>query len=222
MATLQVLEPGLLDYSSALELQEQLLAARQQNIIPDTLMLLEHPPVITIGRSGRRHNILVSEERLNDEGIGVYEVNRGGDVTYHGPGQLVGYPIINLANHGKDVHAYYTRLEQVFIDVLRDYGLNARRDANYPGVWVEDKKIVAIGVAVKKWVTMHGFALNISPNLRHFDLINPCGIAHRGVTSMQECYSGDINPVQVRHQVINAFGNAFGLKPVYTSMKGCN
>lgn len=221
MGVLQIIEMGLLEYPRGLEIQEYFLMARQQHKIPDTLFLLEHPPVITIGRQGGWHNILTAEDRLIREGIRVYESNRGGDVTYHGPGQLVGYPIVSLEKYGKDVHAYYFMLEQVFINLLADFGLQAGRNPNYPGVWVNDKKIVAIGIAVKKWVTMHGFALNVCPNLKHYEFINPCGIRHKELTSLQENGLVGVTPEQVQPAVIKAFCEVFGLDPVYTTLEEC-
>lgn len=213
-APLHVFMLGKVNYGEGLLLQERLVASRQRGTVPDTLLLLEHPPVLTIGRHGDRRNVLVPDSLLEEEGIKVYEVNRGGDVTYHGPGQLVGYPIIDLKGYGRDVHAYYANLEQVFIDVLSEYQLAARRDESYPGVWVGNKKITAIGVAVKKWVTMHGFAFNVRPDLRHFKLINPCGIVDRGVTSLEQCVPAGIDPVQVEEQVIQSFARIFDLNPV--------
>jgi len=220
-APLQVILMGEVDYGEGLLLQERLLAARQLGTIPDTLLLLEHPPVITIGRHGSGKNILAPRAVLEKKGIKVHEVSRGGDVTYHGPGQLVGYPIIDLKRYGRDVHTYYAKLEYVFIELLSKHQISARRDEHYPGVWVGGKKIAAIGIAVKKWVTMHGFAFNINPDLSYFELINPCGIADRGVTSLGKCLQEMVDALEIREQVIQCFAHVFGLNPVIAGREEC-
>lgn len=214
MAELKVALLGTMDYGEALNIQENLLELRQQGEITDMMLLLEHPPVLTIGRSGSVSNVLLSEDVLKAQGITVYEVNRGGDVTYHGPGQIVGYPILDLNDHGKDVRSFFRRIEQTFINLLGDeYGIDAGRDPKYPGVWVGDEKITAIGCAVKRWVTMHGFAFNINTNLDHFKWINPCGITDKGVTSLERILGHPEDMDKVNKMVITHFSRLFNLEP---------
>ena len=176
-------ELGRTDYGQALELQRQLIAERRQGLIPDQLLLLEHPHVITMGRNGKAANLLASDEVLSRAGIAFYPTDRGGDVTYHGPGQLVGYPIIDLREWQRDVGAYVRGVEQTIIDTLADYGISAGRIPKLTGVWVDDCKIAAIGVHIGRWVTSHGFALNVSTDLSYFQYIVPCGLT-KPVTSM--------------------------------------
>ena len=176
-------ELGRTDYGTALELQRQLIAERQQGLIPDQLLLLEHPHVITLGRNGKAGNVLASAEVLSRAGIAFYPTDRGGDVTYHGPGQLVGYPIVDLREWQRDVGAYVRAVEQAIIDTLADYGISAGRIPKLTGVWVDDCKIAAIGVHISRWVTSHGFALNVSTDLSYFQYIVPCGLT-KPVTSM--------------------------------------
>ena len=174
-----------MDYGKALELQRELVAARQQGSIPDQLLLLEHPHVITLGRNGRMENLLASDAALASAGISFYPINRGGDVTYHGPGQLVGYPILDLREWKRDVGAYVRAIEQAIIDTLADYGIFAGRIPGLTGVWVDQCKIAAIGVHIGRWVTSHGFALNVSTDLSYFQYIVPCGL-NKSVTSMAQ------------------------------------
>jgi lipoyl(octanoyl) transferase len=176
-------ELGRTDYGQALELQRQLIARRQQGLISDQFLLLEHPHVITLGRNGKAANLLASDEVLSRAGIAFYPTDRGGDVTYHGPGQLVGYPIIDLREWQRDVGAYVRAVEQTIIDTLADYGISAGRIPKLTGVWVDDRKIAAIGVHISRWVTSHGFALNVSTDLSYFQYIVPCGLT-KPVTSM--------------------------------------
>jgi len=176
-------ELGRTDYGQALELQRQIVAERQQGLIPDQLLLLEHPHVITLGRNGKAANLLASDEVLSRAGIAFYPTDRGGDVTYHGPGQLVGYPIMDLREWQRDVGAYVRAVEQTIIDTLADYGISAGRIPKLTGVWVDDRKIAAIGVHISRWVTSHGFALNVSTDLSYFQYIVPCGLT-KPVTSM--------------------------------------
>jgi lipoyl(octanoyl) transferase len=176
---------GRVPYAEALELQAALVLARQKGEIPDTLLLLEHEPVFTQGRAGRKENLREPEEALRARGFELFETGRGGDVTYHGPGQVVGYPILDLSPDRRDVHRYVRDLEEVMIRALRDYGLEGRRIAGLTGAWVGEEKIGAIGVRIARWVTSHGFALNVSTDLEPFGLIVPCGIQERGVTSLE-------------------------------------
>jgi lipoyl(octanoyl) transferase len=176
-------ELGRMDYGLALDLQQQISADRKQGLVPDHLLLLEHPHVITLGRNGHMENLLASDEILSRAGITFYPTDRGGDVTYHGPGQLVGYPILDLRDWQRDVGAYVRAVEQAIIDTLADYGIAAGRIPKLTGVWVEERKIAAIGVHLSRWVTSHGFALNVATDLTYFQYIVPCGLT-RPVTSM--------------------------------------
>lgn len=206
-----------MDYKEALELQERVLELRLHGNIQDTLLMVEHPPVITIGRSGNSSNILLTDRQLSDQGVTVYEVNRGGDVTYHGPGQIVGYPIMDLNNHGRDIKQYIWNIEEVFIRLLKEqYAIIAERDEKkYTGVWVEDKKITAIGIFAKQWITMHGFAFNIGTDLEHFKWINPCGITDKGVTSLQQILGHQLDFRLHNELVIQYFCEVFNLQPKY-------
>ncbi len=177
---------GVVPYPDARTLQRELVEDRREGRIPDTLLLLQHPPVITVGvkGDGGRSHILASPERLERGRIEVHESGRGGDVTYHGPGQLVGYPILDLRPNRCDVHRYVRDIEEVMIRVCADFGVGAGRIKGWTGVWTDAGKIGAIGIRISRWITSHGFALNVSTNLEHFELIVPCGIADRGVTSL--------------------------------------
>jgi lipoyl(octanoyl) transferase len=174
---------GRVDYATALELQQQLAADRKQGLVPDQLLLLEHPHVITMGRNGQLKNLLAGDDVLARAGIGFYPVDRGGDVTYHGPGQLVGYPIFDLRDWQRDVGAYVRAVEETIIATLAEYGIAAGRIPKLTGVWVGERKIAAIGVHLSRWVTSHGFALNVSTDLSYFQYIVPCGLT-KPVTSM--------------------------------------
>ena len=188
---LDVRRLGRMGYEDGLVLQQRLVEERRTGLVLDTLLLVEHPPVITLGvrARGSRAHVVASDELLSREGVGVFETGRGGDVTYHGPGQLVGYPILDLRPDRCDVHRYVRDLESVLILALGQFGVEGRRVAGLSGVWVgptgRESKIAAIGVRISRWITSHGFALNVSTNLRHFDLIVPCGIVGRGVTSLE-------------------------------------
>ena len=184
MRPLEVRHLGRVPYAQGLDLQAHLVAERQKGRIPDTLLLLEHDPVFTLGRNARMENFLLSPEALRARGFDVFETGRGGDVTYHGPGQVVGYPILDLSPDRCDVHRYVRDLEEVMIRTCADYGIEAGRVAGMTGVWVGDEKIGAIGVRIARWVTSHGFALNVSTDLAPFGMIVPCGIRGRGVTSL--------------------------------------
>lgn len=214
-----VTQLGRMDYREALALQEKLLNIRQQGRISDVLLLVEHPPVLTLGRRGKYHNILLPVDELRKRGINIYEVNRGGDVTYHGPGQLVGYPIMDLKQHGADIKSFIWNLEEVFIRLLKEqYGITADRDEKkYTGVWVENQKITAIGIAVNRWVAMHGCAFNINTNLEHFQWINPCGITDKGVTSLAQLTGSTCDFEKVTAQVVEYFAEIYEVKPVPVS-----
>ena len=182
---LDVRRLGRVPYADGLALQERLVAERQAGRIPDTLLLLEHDPVFTLGRNARPENVLFPEAELRARGYAVFETGRGGDVTYHGPGQIVGYPILSLAPDRCDVHRYVRDLEEVMIRTCADYGVTARRVPGMTGAWVGEAKIGAIGVRIARWVTSHGFAFNVSADLAPFGLIVPCGLRGCGVTSLE-------------------------------------
>jgi lipoyl(octanoyl) transferase len=185
MRSCQLRELGRIDYSKAFELQRQLVAERKQGLIGDQLLLLEHPHVVTLGRNGHREHLLASEEILSRAGVSFYPTDRGGDITYHGPGQLVGYPILDLREWKRDVVGYVRALEQLIIDMLGEYGIAAGRIPKLTGVWVEERKVAAIGVHISRWVTSHGFALNVNTDLSYFQYIVPCGLT-KPVTSMAQ------------------------------------
>jgi len=213
MATriLTIYRPGTVAYDEAFRFQRSRVddlarAPRDEG----TLILLEHPPVVTIGRSGSRENILASAGELEREGVTVREANRGGDVTYHGPGQIVGYPILPLAFHGRDVHAYLRRIEAFLIRTLQEYGIAAARKPGFTGVWTPDGKIASIGVAVSHWIGYHGFALNVAPNLDHFNLIRPCGIEGVRIASMQDLMDRTPDLSDVADRLIANFCAEFG------------
>jgi len=174
-----------MDYGEALELQQELVAGRKEGTPGDHLLLLEHPHVITLGRNGHMENLLAGSQMLERAGVAFFPTDRGGDITYHGPGQLVGYPILDLREWKRDVGAYVRAIEQVIIDTLGDYGIAAGRIPKLTGVWVDGRKIAAIGVHISRWVTSHGFALNVSTDLSYFHYIVPCGLT-RPVTSMAQ------------------------------------
>jgi len=204
---------GRMSYEEALELQGDIAEARRDNRIEDTLLLLEHPSVITIGRSGNSKNILASREILEREGIRLYTVDRGGDVTYHGPGQLIGYPIIDLANHGKDIHLYVYGVENSIVELLkREYAVETEIVQGHVGVWYSAEKIAAIGVTVRSWITTHGFALNVDPDMNHFAMIHPCGIRDRGVTSLSKILNRKVTVDEVAKKYPKYFGETFGVE----------
>jgi lipoyl(octanoyl) transferase len=214
-----VTQLGRMDYGEALGIQERLLNLRQLRRILDVLLLVEHSPVLTLGRRGKYHNILLPLDELKKNGIEIYEVNRGGDVTYHGPGQLVGYPIMDLSQQGADIKSFIWNLEEVFIRLLKEeYQITAERnEKKYTGVWVESQKITAIGIAVHRWVAMHGFAFNINTNLAHFRWINPCGITDKGVTSLAQLTGSPCDFDKVTTQLIKYFTKIYEMKPIPVS-----
>lgn len=210
---LDVIKTGKIDYQKAYNLQLELLEKRKNNEINDTLLLVEHPPVFTIGTSGTSDNITVSKDFLQNFGIEVFETNRGGDITYHGPGQIVGYPILNLKDHKKDLHWLLRSYEEVFIRLLdEEYDINAERVKGLTGVWVGDEKITAIGVGVRHWITYHGFAFNVNPNLNHFSYIIPCGIQDKGVTSLKKILGYEVEEKEVMNKVIEYFAEVFNME----------
>lgn len=208
-------------YPAAWEMQLKMVAQRRRGEMEDTLILLEHDPVFTVGRAGSHTNIKVTNSVLKAEDISVYDVDRGGDVTYHGPGQMVCYPILDLTTHGRDMHRYVRQLEEVIIRTIGEYGIEGFREQGLTGVWTEKGKIAAIGVGVKGWVSMHGFALNVHPNMQHFQMINPCGITDRPVASM-EYFGVTVSLDEIRRQVVKKFTEVFDVKivPVRSGKNG--
>jgi lipoyl(octanoyl) transferase len=202
---------GFVPYAEGLRLQREKVAARKAGEIPDTLVLLEHPHVITLGRNASREHLLAAPERLASLGIELFESDRGGDVTYHGPGQLVGYPILDLAQHRRDVAWYMRSLEEVLMRVAADFGVEAERIPGAPGVWVGNGKLAAMGVHLSRWVTSHGFALNVNTDLEYFRCIVPCGLADKGVTSLEKILGGRIDMQAVMDRVVERFDEVFGV-----------
>ena len=211
MRTFEIRRLGVVPYADALEIQRALVEDRRANRVGDLLLFVEHPHVLTLGvrGDGGRSHILAPPEMLHARGIEIYETGRGGDITYHGPGQLVGYPIVDLKPDRCDVHRYVRDLEDVLIRTAADYGINARRIDGLTGVWVGDEKLAAIGVRISRWVTSHGFALNVTTDLDNFDLIVPCGIADRGVTSLSRLLSRPIDTQDVQDRVASHFEDVF-------------
>ena len=204
---------GMIPYELALERQEMLAQARAEGRIADALLLLQHPPVFTTGRFRGEEDIVASVETLAKEGIAVFSSNRGGSITYHGPGQLVGYPILNLKENGLGVLEYIRKLEEVIIKLLLTFGIQGQRVAKYPGgVWVGEEKICSVGIHVSHYITMHGFALNVNTNLRHFEYINPCGIKGAVITSMSKLLGYPIAVEAVIPGLLDVFSETFGLK----------
>jgi lipoyl(octanoyl) transferase len=203
----EVKELGRIGYVEAFDLQQSLVEERKRGAIPDQLLLLEHPHTITLGRNGKMENLLASEAALRAAGITFHASDRGGDITYHGPGQVVGYPIVDLRDWKRDVGAYMRALEQVMIDTLAGFGIDAGRLAGCTGVWVDGRKIGAIGVHISRWVTSHGFALNVDTDLSYFGYIVPCGLS-RPVTSMAHL-GARVDPSQVHAALARRFGQVF-------------
>ena len=193
-------------YGDALELQKALVEERRAGRVPDLLLLLQHPPVITLGvRRSSRTNVVATDARLAELGVEIVETGRGGDVTYHGPGQIVGYPILDLNPDRRDVHRYVRDLEETMIRVCGDYGITAGRIDGLTGTWIGDRKIGAIGVRISRWITSHGFAFNVNTDLSHFNLIVPCGIADRGVTSLARELGREVSIADVEEKLIERF-----------------
>jgi len=213
--TLDVRRLGRVEYGEALELQRTLVEARRSGKIGDTLLLLEHPPVITLGARSRgaRTNVVASGDALQAAGVAVHETGRGGDVTYHGPGQLVGYPIFDLRPDRQDVHQYVRDLEEVLIRAIARFGVEGVRVPGLSGVWVgaegREAKVAAIGVRISRWITSHGFALNVTTDLTHFQLIVPCGIADRGVTSLEHLTGHAVPLADAEDAIVDAMRQVF-------------
>lgn len=200
---------GRRDYDDALAIQRELVVRRREGSIPDVLVFVEHPPTFTIGRGASWNNLLSEPAALERLGARLVEADRGGDITFHGPGQLIGYPIVDLARWRKDVHAYLRSLEQTLIDALSEWGVSTSREAGLTGVWHASGKVAAIGVRVTRWVSSHGFALNVSTDLDYFKHIVPCGIVDRSVSSMEEILRAPVARGPVMDAVSGAFGRVF-------------
>ena len=212
--TCWLVDLGLLPYLAAWELQQRLVEARKAGAIPDVLLLCEHPHVITLGRNGKREHLRASDRLLAQMGVEFHASERGGDITYHGPGQIVGYPILDLAAHRRDVRWYVAQLEEVMIRASADFGVTARRVEERHGVWVDapagEEKLGALGVHLSRWVASHGFAYNVSTDLRYFDLIVPCGIAGARATSLERIVGRPVDAAAARARVAAHFAEVFG------------
>jgi lipoate-protein ligase B len=200
---------GRRSYLETWQLQHRLVAMRQRDDIPDVLLFVEHSPTYTLGRSGKREHLLIGEEGLAAMGADFVETDRGGDITFHGPGQVVGYPILDLRRWAADVHAYLRALEEVLIIALGRFGVEGDREPGLTGVWHSSGKIAAIGIRVSRWVTSHGFALNVATDLEYFHRIVPCGIVGRGVSSMESVLEAPVLPDRVRGEISLSFGTVF-------------
>jgi lipoyl(octanoyl) transferase len=205
---------GFIDYKEAWDLQQEIHSKKVSGEIEDTFFLLEHPNTYTLGKTAHRENLKCSEEYLKVNNISVYDIDRGGDITYHGPGQIVGYPIIDLNNWFKDTHKYLRALEEVIIKSCSDYGLNSERNPKHTGVWIGDRKIAAIGIKVSRWVTMHGFAFNVNTDLNLFNGIIPCGIQDKAVTSLKQELNQEVSIKGVKEKLLKNFTELFA----YTSL----
>jgi lipoyl(octanoyl) transferase len=231
-----IVDLGLIGFEEAFALQRRVVAARKADAIGDVLLLCEHPHVITLGRSGKRENLLASERVLAQKGVEFHATNRGGDITYHGPGQIVGYPVIQLAAIRRDVVWYVRMLEEVMIRTCADFGVAARREEGKTGAWIDPRKkdspqraqssqssgmaeaaaaekIGAIGVHISRWVTSHGFAFNVATDLRYFELIVPCGIAERKATSLEKVLGRAVKRNEAATKIVEHFGEVFGREP---------
>ena len=201
---------GLIDYKEAWDLQKHTFELRHQKKITDFIFLLEHPNTYTLGKVADEKNLVGSKEYLEKKNISVYNIDRGGDITYHGPGQIVGYPIIDLNDWQNDTHKYLRSLEEVIIRTCSNYGIKGIRDPKYTGVWIENRKIAAIGVKISRWITMHGFAFNVNTDLSLFSGIIPCGIADKEVTSLKKELSRDVPVSEVKKILLKNFMDVFG------------
>lgn len=209
MNTITVVDIGRTRYADAWELQKKIFSARCDQRIGDCLLLTEHEPVFTLGKGADENHLLANDRELDEKKIDMFWIDRGGDVTFHGPGQIVGYPIIDLNRHYLDIHRYLRDIEEVIIRTLADYGIVSGREKEFTGVWVNSEKIAALGVKVSKWVTMHGFALNVNTDLSFFDRIIPCGIFHKGVTSIGQVLGKHVELSDVHQHLIAHFSEVF-------------
>ena len=219
MQTLLICDIGICSWDAAYAVQERLVTARKAGALDDVLLFCQHPHVLTLGRNASKKNLLASEHVLLQKGVDLRETNRGGDVTYHGPGQMVGYPILDLNRIRRDVHWYVRTLEEAMIRASADFGVSAYRVPGKTGIWVQppgnipEEKLAAIGVHISRWVTSHGFAYNVSTDLRYFDLIIPCGIAGRKATSLEKLLERGVSLDEVRPRLIGHFAELFSFDP---------
>jgi lipoate-protein ligase B len=204
-----IIDLGLMDYEKAWELQRQLWLGRAEGELPNLLLLVEHPHVITLGRRGHRTHLKVSPEILEAMEIPIFHVERGGDITYHGPGQMVAYPILDLKDYGYRLIRYVDQLEEVILHVLRDFGIEGKKDPSNRGIWANGNKIASIGVAIKRWVSFHGFALNYETDLKYFDLMDPCGLVGKKMTSMAKILGKKIRRKELAERIIFHFKEVF-------------
>jgi lipoate-protein ligase B len=207
----EIIDLGLCPYEEAYALQKETVRSKAGGSTGDTLILVEHPPIITTGRRGGSEHICASPDTLRSAGIEAIEVDRGGDVTYHGPGQIVGYPIVDLSHHKKDVHWMLRQIEAVLIAVLGRSGIEAHARPGLTGVWTDEGKIGAIGIGVSKWISFHGFSLNVSPMMEHFDLIIPCGLKGKSVTCMRELIGTEPDMEKIKRDIVECFCDIFHL-----------
>ncbi|OLE85836.1 MAG: lipoyl(octanoyl) transferase [Acidobacteria bacterium 13_1_20CM_2_60_10] len=217
MKTCHILDLGLIDYAEAWALQKRIVAARKADAMEDVLLLCEHPHVITLGRNGKRGHLLASEQVLRQRGVEFHATDRGGDITYHGPGQIVGYPILNLAEIRRDVVWYVRTLEEAMIRATAEFGIEVGREAGKTGIWARTasgaaEKLAAIGVHISRWVTSHGFAYNVSTDLRYFDLIVPCGISDRKPASLEKLLDRRVERAEAAPRIVRHFGGVFSLE----------
>jgi lipoyl(octanoyl) transferase len=228
MTSCWIVDLGLMGFEDAYALQKRIVAARKADAIGDVLLLCEHPHVITLGRSGKRENLLASDRVLAQKGVEFHATNRGGDITYHGPGQIVGYPVIQLAAIRRDVVWYVRMLEELMIRTCADFGITARRELGMTGAWIDSasgadgsnaaaEKIGAIGVHISRWVTSHGFAFNVATDLRYFDLIVPCGLAGRAATSLEKVLGRTVKRNETLPRIVEHFSGVFEREPQYTT-----
>src|SRR5437867_2406519 len=215
---------GLIGYAEAWALQKRIVAARKADAMEDVLLLCEHPHVITLGRNGKREHLLASERVLRQRGVEFHATDRGGDITYHGPGQIVGYPILNLAEIRRDVVWYVRTLEEAMIRATAEFGIEVGREAGKTGIWARTasgaaEKLAAIGVHISRWVTSHGFAYNVSTDLRYFDLIVPCGIADRKATLLEKLLGRTVEQEEVAPRIARHLGELFGREMQEASKK---
>jgi lipoate-protein ligase B len=211
--TCWVVDLGLTAYAPACELQQRLVAARKADVVPDVLLFCEHPHTITMGRNGKREHLRVSDHLLKQKNVEFHDSDRGGDITYHGPGQIVGYPILDLSEHQRDVRWYVEQLEETMIRATGDFGVSAKRSEAGHGAWMDapagEEKLAALGVHLSRWVTSHGFAYNVCTDLRYFDLIVPCGIAGKRATSLERALGRAAGSEEVRVRLAERFGEVF-------------
>jgi lipoyl(octanoyl) transferase len=225
MTNILITDLGLLSWSDAYALQQRIVAARKANAIDDVLLFCEHPHVLTLGRNASQKNLLASKNVLRQKNVELRETNRGGDITYHGPGQIIGYPILNLDDIRRDVHWYVRTLEEAMIRGSADFGITAYRIPGKTGIWVQppgnipEEKLAAIGVHISRWVTSHGFAFNVSTDLRYFDLIIPCGIADRKATSLEKLLHHNVTLDEVRPRLTHHLAELFSLTPRKLSLQ---